>query len=245
MGLENLLSGITVDEEVSSHDMETSTGGAFINACGVYPTTVERAFMTPSKSGGVQLDLHFTGENIFNTRLYIAIVDKKTKKKKVTCVMQGKTVSLPDFKLLKQLYFLGTGQGLDIGEIETTTEDLEFKEYGKVVKVEGVETISNLIGKEVQIGVRLEEKYNYEDGETDKTSLKTNQNGDVVYDKKLESVFSKDGFDTMEIIKESLAPSAIESKKKFLESEKGIKRVKLEAPEVVEDEVVEDDEIDF
>ena len=243
--IDNLLSGLTIDAEVASHDLETGGNGSFIKDGGVYPTTIERAFMSKSKSGGVQLDIHFGGANIYNSRSYIAVVDKKTKKLKNTCIMQGKTVTLPDFVILKQLYFLACDEGLDIHEMEVTVEDLEFKEYGKTVKVEGVQTITNLIGKEVQIGVRLEEKYNYEDGETDKTQLKTNQNGDVVYDKTLESVFNKDGFDTAEMIKEADEPKAIESKKAWLTGDKGIKRVKLESPEAEEVIEEEEDDLDF
>ena len=68
----NLLSGIEkVDEEVSAHDLEVNSGGSFINECGIYPVTIEKAFMTPTKKGGVQLDLHFGGANIINTKLYI------------------------------------------------------------------------------------------------------------------------------------------------------------------------------
>ena len=115
------------------------------------------------------------------------------------------------------------------------------------VVVEDAETLVDLIGKEIQIGIRLEEQYNYEDGETDKTSLKTNGNGDVVYKKTLESVFNVEGFDTVEVIKNAEDPKAIKSKIAFLEGDKGIKRVKLDAPEIEEseEETIDEDELDF
>ena len=240
MALSELLSGIeAVSEEVSSHDLETG-GGSFINACGVYPTTIEKAFMTETKKGGVQFDIHFGGANSINIRLYI--VSMKNGKKITTCQMGGKTVSLPDFKMFKQIMFLATGKAQDLSEVATKTETIKYKDFGKDVEVEG-ETVVDLIGKDMQIGIRLEEQYNYEDGEVDKTSLKVNQNGDVVYKKSLESVFNADGFDTAEVIKNAEEPKAIKSKIAFLESDKGIKRVKLEAPE--EEEIEEEEELDF
>jgi len=239
-----LLSGIEeVSEEVSSHDLENSSGGGFINACGVYPTTIEKAFLTPTKKGGVKLDIFFGGANKIDIELYI--VSFKDGKKITTCKMKGKTVSLPDFKMFKQLYFLATGVGLDLNEVETKTETIKYKKFGKAVSVEA-ESIPALIGKEVQIGIRLEEQYNYEDGEEDKTSLRVNTNGDVVYKKELESIFNADGFDAMEVLKEATEAKAIKSKITFLESDKGIKRVKLELPEVEETEEEEaEDELDF
>lgn len=247
-----LLSDIVeVDEEVTAHDMEAGgSGGSFINECGVYPTTIEKAFMTPTKKGGVALNLHFGGANKIDTILYIVSV--KNKKKVTTCVMQGKTVSLPSFKMFKQLYFLATGEGLDLHEMKTVEETIKYKSYGKDVEVEA-ETITELIGKELQIGIRLCESYNYEDGETDKTQVKTNQNGDTVYDKELESVFNVEGFSAEEVINDADETKAIESKKKFFASDKAIKRVKLEEPEVDEDEdpfghpviEIDEDEIPF
>lgn len=233
--LSKLLSGIVeVDEEVASHDMESGSSGGFINECGVYPTTIERAFMTPTKKGGVALNLHFGGVNKVDVILYIVSV--KNKKKVTTCVMQGKTVSLPSFKIFKQLYFLATNEGLDLHEIETKTETIKYKAYGKDVTVEG-ETISALIGKDLQIGIRLCEEYNYEDGELDKTQLKTNQNGDVMYSKELESVFNSKGFNAEEMLKDAEEPKAIKSKIAWLESDKGIKKVRLEKPEPEEGEL--------
>ena len=256
MAVSKLLSGIKkVSEEVSSHDLEVSGGSNFINACGVYPVTIEKAFITGTKNGGVQLDLHFGGANSLNTRLYIVTVEKDKKGKPVldedgnptkitTCKMQGKIVSLPDYKTFKHIIFLATGKGQELSEMTVKEETIKYKDFGKNIEVEA-ETIVDLIGKEIQIGVRLEEQYNYEDGETDKTSLKVNQNGDVVYKKVLESIFNAGGFDAAEVIKNAEEPKAIKSKIAFLESDKGIKRVALEAPEVEESEDAEEEELDF
>jgi len=242
--LSKLLSGIeAVSDEVSSHDLEVS-GGGYINQCGVYPTTIEKAFMSNTKRGGVQLDVFFSGANKIDITLYI--VSKKNGKLITTCQMGGKTVSLPAFKMFKQIMFLATGKAQDLSEVKTKVETIKYKKFGKNVEVEA-ETLVDLIGKELQIGIRLEEQYNYEDGETDKTSLKVNSNGDVLYSKELESVFNVNGFDAQEMIKDAEEAKAIKSKIAFLESDKGIKRVKLEAPEVEEGEAKEeeDDILDF
>lgn len=232
-----------VSEEVKATELETSGGSSFINECGVYPVTIAQAFVTKTKKGGVQLDLHFGG-NAFNTKLFPVI--NKDGKLVTTYTAKGKTFSLADFKMLKQLLFVTNGKPLDLADLTLEEETIKFKEYGKDVEVTG-ESIKELKGKEIQIGVRLEERYNYEDGEEDKTSLKTNSNGDVVYDKKLFSVYSKSGKTPTEIIKKEEAKQ-IESDRKFLESDKGIKRVKLEKKEPeyeVEVEGFDNDDLDF
>ena len=230
---------VTVTAEEAEHDLENKSGGSFINECGVYDTTIEQAFMTKTKKGGIALNLHFRGANTLDSILYI--VSKKGGKLVTTCNMGGKTVSLPSFKLFKQLYFVATREGLDLAEMKTKVETIKYKSYGKDVEVEA-ETIVGLIGKEVKIGVRLAERYAYEDGETIKSELATDKDGNTRYDKELDSVFSKEGFDAMEIIKEDTETKALESKIKFLSSDKAIKTVKLEAPEVEEED---DDELAF
>jgi hypothetical protein len=233
-----------VSEEVSSHDLEASGGVNYINDNGVYPVTIERAFMTNTKKGGVQLDLHFGGENVLNTRLYIVskVQSGKDKGKMITtCKMQGKTVSLPDFKMLKQLYFVATTEAKDLSEIETKVETIKFKEYGKDVEVEG-ETLVDLIGKQINIAVRLEEEYAY-DKETksaDKTELKTDKNGDIVYKKSLDDVFTIEGLHAVEVLKETEEPKLMKKKEEFLASDKATKRLVLEIPE---EEEIEEDEL--
>ena len=240
MALSKRLSGITqATAEESANDMNNSTGTNYIKTGGVYKTTIERAFLVNTKKGGIQCDIHFGGENTISSRLYI--VSNIKGKLVTTCKMQGKTVSLPDFKMFKQLFYVATGEVKDLGEIETKEETLKFKEYGKMVEVEA-ETLTELIGKEVNIAVRLEEKYNYEDGETDKTSLKVDGNGDVVYDKSLNSVYTADGLSAMEKMKKTEAKK-MASDDEFLRGDKGIKRLTLEAVEIEVPE--EDDEIDF
>ena len=236
--------------EEASHDMESGGGSAFINECGVYPTKILNAFLTETKKGGVKLDLMLGGDNIIDLELYI--ISKKKGKMITTCQMNGKTVSLPSYKMFKQLYFLATGEGLDLAEMELETQDIKYKRYGKDVEVEG-DVITALIGKEIQVGIRLEEDYNYEDNEVDKTALKTNKDGDVIYSRELHSVFSKDGFSPVEVIGEAEEAKDVEEVKKFLASDKGIKRVKLEFPDSEEegeegsdiDAETEDDEIKF
>lgn len=246
-----LLSGVVeVDEEVSKHDLESSSGGGFIKTGGVYETTIERAFISETKKGGRQLDIHFGGSNMLQTTLYIISARKNAKTKKValvtTCQMNGKTVSLPDFKVFKQLMYVATGVGQDLGEIVTKEETIKFKKYGKDVEVEA-ETVVDLIGKTVNIAVRQEEKYAYNDGETDKTQLKVNDDGDILYDLSLMEVFSENGFNAIEMVKGETETKAMDSAEDFLKSDKGIKKVKLEMPEEEEVEVEEDedDELEF
>ncbi len=245
MALGQLLQGLDLNEEVESHDLEASSGTNYINENGIFPVTIEKAFMTETKKGGVQLDVHFGGGNTINIRMFIVSVGKDGKRT-TTCKMQGKTVSLPDFKLMKQLYFVATGEGKDLGDIKTKVETIKYKEYGEDIEVEA-ETIIDLIGKQVNIAIRLEEEYNYEDGEVDKTSLKVDSNGNTRYKKTLDDVYSSEGLHAIEIIKKS-EPKLMKAKEAFLLSDKGIKRVKLELPEIEDEDGLaldDDEEINF
>lgn len=244
MSLELLFQDVdTGSEELAKEELSNNSGSSFVNSCGVFKGTIERCFVTETKKGGVCLNLHIGGENIYTTKLYPVII--KDGKKVTTYSVKGKTQSLADYKMLKQLVFVATGKGQELKDIKIETQDISYKEYGKDVTVNGG-MLTELVGKEIQFGVRLEEQYNYEDGEVDKTALKTNNNGDVVYDKKLFSIYSIEGKTALEIVKKEEAKQ-VEKDKEFLASDKGIRRVKLEVPEIedVEDVVDDSDEIDF
>jgi len=245
MGKTTLFSDIETNEELAEQALETSTGGGgFVKKCGVYKMTIEKAFLTPTKKGGVCLNLHFGGDNLFEAKLYPVIV--KNGKKVTTYTFKGKAVSLGDYKLLKQLLFVTNGKPIDLQDMDTTEETIKYKEYGKDVEVEG-ETCNDLVGKDVNVGVRLAEKYawNNDEGEVDKTQLATNSDGDILYESSIFSVYSQSGKTPTEIIKKEEAKQ-IESDREFLNSDKAIKRVKLEAVEFEEDESGDlEDELDF
>lgn len=242
----DLFSDVVVEEELVGSELESSSGsGGYVKKCGVYPMTIEKAFFTKTKKGGVQLDLHFGGENIFTAKLFPVIV--KNGKKVTTYTYKGKAVSLGDYKLLKQLLFVTNGKPMDLSDLTLVDETITYKSFGKDVVVEA-QTCTDLVGKQVQVGVRLSERYAYnsEEGEEDKTQLKTNSDGDVIYDMSIYTVYSQSGKTPTEIIKKEDAKQII-SDKEFLESDKGIKKVKLEAPTFEEVELVldDDDKLDF
>jgi hypothetical protein len=239
MSIRDLLKEVEeVSKEVSQDDLKSGGSGSFINAGGVYPTTIEKAFMTETDKGGIKLDLMFGGANKIDIELYI--ISKKNGKLITTCQSGGKTVTLKSYKMFVQLYYILVGKAPKLSELNLKEETIKYKKFGKDITVEA-DTLVDLIGKEVNIGIRLEEQYAYEDGVTIESRLKTNQNGDTLYKKELEYVFSKDGLSAQEIAKGVTEGTEMESKDKFLKGDKGIKRVKLEAPEIEED----DEEVQF
>lgn len=242
MSLSNLFQDIEeVSEELKSEELENNSGSAFVKSNGVYKSTIERAFITETKKGGVQFDLHLSGDNVFNVKLYPVTV--KDGKKVTTFKTKGKTQSLQDYKMLKQLIFVATGKGQELPDIKLKEEEVTFKEYGKEKTLE-VATLVDLIGKELQYGVRCEEEYNYEDGEVDKTQIKTDNEGNPRYKMSLFSVYSAEGKAPAEIIKDADAEQ-LEKDKSFLLGDKGIKKVKLELPEVEEDEEETEEDVEF
>ena len=105
MAVKDILAEVEVNEELASSELESgSTGGGYVKKCGVYPMTIEKAFFTETKKGGLCLDLHFGGENIFTAKLYPVSV--RDGKKVTSYEYKGKAVSLGDYKLLKQLLFV-------------------------------------------------------------------------------------------------------------------------------------------
>ena len=243
MSIKSLLEEVVVaSKEVAKDDLKSGGSGSFISTGGVYPTTIEKAFMTETKKGGIKLDLMFGGANKIDIELYI--ISKKKGKLITTCESGGKTVTLQSYKIFVQLYYILVGKAPKLSELNLKEETIKYKKFGKDITVEA-DTLIDLIGKEVNIGIRLSEKYSYADGEVDKTSLATNQNGDIVYDKELESVFSKDGLSAQEVAAGVEEGKQMKLKHDFLSGEKGLKKVKLEAPEVEEDEEEDDEEIEF
>ena len=243
MSIRDLLKEVEeVSKEVSQDDLKSGGSGSFISTGGVYPATIEKAFMTETKSGGIKLDLMFGGANKIDIELYI--ISKKKGKLITTCQMDGKTVTLRSYKIFVHLYYILVGKAPKLSELNVKEETIKYKKFGKDITVEAG-TLVDLIGKEVNIGIRLEEQYDYEDGETIKSRLKTNKNGDTLYNKDLESVFSKDGLSAQEMAKGVTEGTEMESKDKFLKGDKGVKRIKLEATEVEEDEEEDDEEVQF
>lgn len=231
-----------VSEEVTKNDLESNQGGGFIKEGGVYEATIDKAFISQTKKKGLQLDLMFSGENMHNETLYIA-TRNKNKELVSTCVMQGKTVTLPSFKLFKQLMFVATGEPIDLSNIKTTREDVKYKKFGKDVVVEA-DVIDDLIGKKVMFAIRQSEQYAYdkEAGETDKTQLRVNSDGDTLYQLDITEFYNEDGFTAIEMIKGEEVTKSKDNMEKFLSGDKAIKKVKLEMPEIEEAEEDEDDE---
>lgn len=231
-------------EELKEKEFEgNGIGGGFVKSGGIYKGTIERAFVTETKKGGVQFDLHITGESMFNYRAYPVIVDKKTKKKVTTYTYAGKTQSLADYKLLKQVIYVATGELQELETLKLEEQEIKFKEYGKDVTMT-VGMIVDLVGKEIQYAVREEEQYDYEDGETIKSRIKTDDDGNPRYKLTMLNTYSKDGKTALEMVKQTDAEQ-IEKDREFLSGPKAIKKVKLDVEET--DSVTDEpeDEIDF
>ena len=220
-----------------------STGSKYVNVAGVYSGTIERAYLTETKKGGVALNIHIGGESIADFVIYPVRKDKNGKKVS-TQEYNGKTTSISDYLLLKQFVFCATGKGQALEDIKLVGEEIKFKKFGKEVTVEGA-TLVDVIGKQIKFGVRAEEEYNYENGATDKTSLRTDNEGKVKYKLSLYSVYSTEGKIPAEAIKGEDAKQ-IESDTIYLTSDKAIKKLKLEASEdEAPFDVAEEDDIQF
>ena len=242
MDLSNLLENV-VEEVVElkegeiDHDLESGGNSNFISTGGVFKTTIERAFLEPTKNGGISFTLHTKGDNSYQTTMFPFNAEKGKNGKKTgrivtTNTYNGKTTTNGDFKLLKQLYYVATGELLtSVKDIETSVEDIKYNSYGKEVEKK-VAMIDVLVGKDIHVGVRRKAKYAWdkEAEEQDKTQYATNKDGDLIYDLTLFSVYNSEGQTAEEFIYEK-EPEKIEKDNEYLSSDKGIYKPKLEEPE--------------
>jgi len=251
--LENLLENV-VEEELQleegqiDSDLESSGGGVnFVNTGGVFKGTIERAFLEPTKNGGISFTLHTKGDSVYQTTLFPFNKDKKTGKITTTNTYNGKVTTNSDFKLLKQLYYVATGELLSsVKDIKTKVEDITFKSYGKDVKKK-VAIVTALTDKDIHFGIRRKAKYAWDKDaeEQDRTQYATNKDGDLVYDLTLFSVYDSKGRTAEELVKGKDAEKHIKDDE-YLSSDKSIYRPNLEESEDVPFNTDDtEDEIDF
>ena len=186
------LVGEIVEVEVSEASMEVqSAGGNYVKKNGMYKGTIERAFLDKTKNGGYVANIHITGESTISLSLYIINKDKKTKKLVIDGTYNGKVITNTDAINLLQLYYICEGKLVNLLDLPLEEEEITYKEYGKDVTKE-VMTLVGLAGNDVTYSATAKEQYNYEDGEEDKTALKTDKNGDLVYALKLLRFYNED-----------------------------------------------------
>ena len=243
----SLLEDVQMEEVVEgkeNRDLEGSAGINFIKTGGVYKTTIERAFLKPTKKKGLSLGIHTKGDNVVQLMLFPINIDKKTGKRTTTNTFKGKTTTNGDFKLLKQLLFVCGESVSELKDMKVKEEEITYKAYGKEV-TETVLLLTSCTDKEIGIGVKGSYEYNYEDGETDKTSYKVDNEGTPRLKLSLNSVYNSKGKTPIEMIKKEESVQLAKDKL-YLESEKSIYKPKLEESEVeVVDSEVEDMEIPF
>lgn len=242
------LVGDIEEVEVNEKDMEVqSQGGNFVKKNGMYAGTIERAFLTETKNGGYVANIHISGASTISLQLYIINKDKKTKKLVIDGNYNGKTIKNLDAVNLLQLYYICEEKLVNLLDLPLEEEEITYKEYGKD-KTETVHTLVGLAGNDINYALTAKEQYNYEDGEEDKTALKTNKEGDLIYQLKLLRFYGEDCKVPSEMIKK-LEAEQYDKDKVYVESEKAVKKLELE--EVSFDEVEEvaeadsEDEIDF
>jgi hypothetical protein len=173
-------------------------------------------------------------------------IDAKTGKKTTTQTYKGKVSTNGDYKLFKQLMYVTGNAVVEMDKVKTEVKMITYKSYGKDI-VEEVALLTDLTDKELYIGIKASCEYNYEDGETDKTSYKVDRDGNLRYKLSLNSVYDSNGKNPKEMIQEGEA-TQMDKDHTWLTSDKSIWKPKLEEVEF-EEEVSEDaipsDEIAF
>ena len=244
LSLKDLVGDIE-EVEASEQSMEVQNqGGNFVKKNGMYKGTIQRAFLSETKNGGYVANIHIGGANTINLSLYIINKDKKTKKLVIDGNFKGKTIKNLDAVNLLQLFYISEEKLVSLLDLPLKEEEITYKEYGKD-KTENVHTLVGLAGQEISFSLTAKEQYNYEDGEEDKTTLKTDKNGDLVYQLKLLRFYNgEDNKVPSEMIK-GLDSEQYNKDKEYVESTKAIKKLELEDVSFEADNDIDDDDISF
>lgn len=221
------LVGDIEEVEVNESAMEVqSQGGNFVKKNGMYIGTIERAFLSETKSGGYVANIHISGASTISLQLYIINKDKKTKKLVIDGNYNGKTIKNLDAINLLQLFYICEEKLVNLLDLPLEEEEITYKQYGKE-KTETVHTLVGLAGNDINYALTAKEQYNYEDGEEDKTALKTDKNGDLVYQLKLLRFYGEDKKVPSEMIRK-LDTEQYDKDKVYVESDKAVKKLELE-----------------
>lgn len=185
---------LKIDNDVDKGNPD-SLGGSYTKDTGLYPCTVDMAYMGKSKGGALSLNLHLklaSDKSIIRQTLWVTSGDKKGNKN-YYLNQNGKKFLLPGMQLADQLSQITTGKPMSELSAETKTIKLWDRE-ASAEKPTDVPVLTEMLGKPVLIGLlKRRENRNVNDGSGNYIPSKEER----IYNE-IDKFFHPDGFTVTE-----------------------------------------------
>jgi len=190
------IKGLEIGSDIETTNEDTLGGGSFIRDSGLYPMSVDVAYLDKSKAGALSLNLHLRvieGDNrLVKETLYLTSGDTKGNKNFYINKKTGKKVLLPGRSMGEQIARILTDQPM----AQLTPEEKTIKLYDFDLKKEvptPVASLTEMVGQELLIGLHkcVENKRVESNGKWVDTNNKREFN-------EIHKVFYPDGFSVTE-----------------------------------------------
>ncbi len=147
----SLLAGLETSTDIEE-EKDTIGGGGYLLESGVYPMTVELAYVHKSKGGAMALNLHLKADTGQVVRTQFWMTGGNAKGNKNYYEKDGKRSYLPGFNQANALALLTVGKEISA----LGTENKTVKLYNYTVRKETlqpVDVVTELLGQAVTIGI--------------------------------------------------------------------------------------------
>lgn len=149
------IKGLKLDADLHSENIDTLGGGGFTLNTGLYAMRVDLAYETVSSKGATGVVVHFKpvdGGNATLRETYWVTSRKSKGGNNFYIDGQGRKRLLPGMLMADQIAQITTGKHL--GDLDTEKKTIKLFDYiAKKEVPKEVEVISEMIGKEIAIGV--------------------------------------------------------------------------------------------
>lgn len=183
---------IGADVEVGNPD---SLGGGYTKPTGLYPCTIDMAYMDKSRGGALSLNLHLklaSDQSVIRQTLWVTSGDAKGNKNYYVN-QNGKKFLLPGMQLADQIARIAAGAPMSECNVESKTVKLWDRDAG-AEKPREVPVVTSLLGQPILIGLmKHRENRNVNDGSGNYVPSKEER----IFNE-IDKVFHPDGYSVTE-----------------------------------------------
>lgn len=185
---------LAIDSDVEKGNPDT-LGGGYTKPTGLYPCTVDMAYMAKSKGGALSLNLHLklaSDKSVIRQTLWVTSGDAKGNKN-YYINQSGKKFLLPGMQLADQIARITTGKPMSALELESKTIKLWDRDAG-AEKPQEVPVVTAMLGQPILVGLmKHRENRNVNDGSGNYVPSREER----IYNE-IDKVFHPDGFTVTE-----------------------------------------------
>jgi len=150
------IKGLEIDTDVETTNEDTLGGGGFIRDSGLYPMSVDVAYLDKSTGGALSLNLHLRvidGDNrLVKETLYLTSGDTKGNKNFYINKKTGKKILLPGRSMGEQIARILTDQPM--AQLTPETKTIKLYDFDlKAEKPTEVASLTEMVGQEILVGL--------------------------------------------------------------------------------------------